>query len=55
LTAPVAPLSQWLQLMLAEIAHKREELERAHAEAARRQAETDGCAGVPGATEEIQT
>lgn len=38
-TSPVAPLSQWLQLMLAEIARKREELERANAEAARRAAE----------------
>jgi hypothetical protein len=36
--SPVAPLSQWLQLMLAEIARKREDLERAHAEAARRAA-----------------
>ena len=36
--SPVAPLSQWLQLMLGEIARKREELEHAHAEAARRAA-----------------
>jgi hypothetical protein len=47
---PVAPLSQevtaqshalspWLQLMLAEIARKREDLASAHAEAARRQLE----------------
>jgi hypothetical protein len=47
-TSPVAPLSQWLQLMLAEIARKREELERASAEAARRAAERDGPAGVHG-------
>jgi hypothetical protein len=36
--SPVAPLSQWLQLMLAEIARKRDDLELAHAEAARRAA-----------------
>ena len=29
-------LSEWLQLMLGEIARKREELERAHAEEQRR-------------------
>ena len=34
--SPAPTLSQWLQLMLAEIARKREELESAHAEAARR-------------------
>ncbi len=28
----MAALSEWLQLMLAEIARKREDLERAHAE-----------------------
>ena len=33
------PLSQWLQLMLAEIAARREALERARAEDARRLAE----------------
>jgi len=38
-TAHVAALSQWLQLMLAEIARKREDLERARAEAARRELE----------------
>jgi len=37
--SPVAPLSQWLQLMLAEIARKREELASARAEAARRELE----------------
>ncbi len=30
--APVAELSEWLQLMLAEIARKQEELERARLE-----------------------
>jgi len=33
------PLSQWLQLMLAEIAARREALEHARAEEARRRAE----------------
>jgi hypothetical protein len=33
------PLSQWLQLMLAELAARREALERARAEEARRRAE----------------
>ncbi len=37
--APARPLSQWLQLMLAEITAKREALERARAEEARRSAE----------------
>ena len=37
--SPIAPLSQWLQLMLAEIARKREDHERARAEAARRELE----------------
>lgn len=32
-------LSEWLQLMLAEIARKQDELERARAESARRAAE----------------
>ena len=32
-------LSEWLQLMLAEIARKREEAERARAEEAQRQSE----------------
>ena len=35
----MAPLSQWLQLMLAEIARKREDLERAREEAAQRESE----------------
>jgi hypothetical protein len=37
--SPARPLSQWLQLMLAEIAARREALERARAEEARRRAE----------------
>jgi hypothetical protein len=40
--SPARPLSQWLQLMLAEIAAKREQLEHARAEDARRLAERDG-------------
>lgn len=35
-TPPAGPVSQWLSLMLAEIARKREERERAHAEQAQR-------------------
>jgi hypothetical protein len=35
----VKALSAWLQLMLAEIARKRDELERAHVEQTRRAAE----------------
>jgi len=37
---PAGPLSQWLSLMLAEIARKREERERALAEQAQRSNET---------------
>jgi hypothetical protein len=39
--SPPRALSQWLQLMLEEIAAKREQLERARAEDARRLAERD--------------
>ncbi len=38
-------LSEWLQLMLAEIARKREDLERARSEQARR--EREGSADEP--------
>jgi hypothetical protein len=37
----MGPLSEWLQLMLAEIARKQDEVERARAEAARRAAEPE--------------
>ncbi|HXN79734.1 MAG TPA: hypothetical protein VN869_02455 [Steroidobacteraceae bacterium] len=37
----MAALSEWLQLMLAEIARKREDLERARAEEARRSGEQE--------------
>jgi hypothetical protein len=35
----MGPLSEWLQLMLAEIARKQEEVERARAETAQRLSE----------------
>lgn len=35
----MAELSEWLQIMLAEIARKREDLERANEEEAKRDAE----------------
>lgn len=35
----MAALTEWLQLMLAEIARKKDDLERAHAEEAQRDAE----------------
>ena len=38
----MAALSEWLQLMLAEIARKREDLERARAEQAQRVRESEG-------------
>ena len=41
------PLSQWLQLMLAEIAAKRDALERARAEEAKRHAERDARSTEP--------
>jgi hypothetical protein len=37
----MAELSEWLQIMLAEIARKREDDERAREEEAKRHAETD--------------
>jgi hypothetical protein len=45
--SPAPALSQWLQLMLAEIAAKRDALERARAEEARRS--TEHSATVPSA------
>ena len=39
MSADISSLSQWLQLMLAEITRKQEDLESAHAEAERRTAE----------------
>jgi hypothetical protein len=40
----MSPLSEWLQLMLAEIARKQDEAERAHTEAARRTEEQEAAA-----------
>jgi hypothetical protein len=37
--SPEQPLSKWLQLMLGEMARKRDALEQAHAEELRREAE----------------
>jgi hypothetical protein len=50
-------LSEWLQLMLAEIARKREELERARAEEARRLTESEAARqrGEQGAAENPTT
>ena len=42
---PTRALSEWLQLMLAEIAAKREALERARAEEARRRNEPPAAPG----------
>jgi hypothetical protein len=49
----VAPLSQWLQLMLAEIARKREELECTRREQARR--ELERAPGASSAAENLPT
>ena len=38
----MTPLSEWLQIMLGEIARKREDLERAREEQAKRETETSG-------------
>jgi hypothetical protein len=43
-------LSEWLQLMLAEIARKKDELERARAEEAQRAAEKSGSAAPSNVT-----
>lgn len=43
--SPARPLSQWLQLMLAEIAAKRDAQERARAEDERRRAERNAASG----------
>ncbi len=46
----MAALSEWLQLMLAEIARKREDLDHARAEEAQRVTETQpAAASRPGA------
>jgi hypothetical protein len=50
----MAALTEWLQLMLAEIARKREDLESARAEEARRVAETPSNAPSPAAVTTVQ-
>ena len=42
----MAELSEWLQIMLAEIARKRDDLERAHEEDVKRTAEKPADAGA---------
>jgi hypothetical protein len=51
----VTAMSEWLQLMLAEIARKREELERARAEEAQRHRENEAARrhGEQGAPENL--
>jgi len=50
-------LSEWLQLMLAEIARKREDLERARAEEVQRLTESEATRqrAEPGAAENLTT
>lgn len=43
----MAALSEWLQLMLAEIARKREDLERAREEENKREVEKSSAPAVP--------
>jgi hypothetical protein len=43
----MAALSEWLQIMLAEIARKREDLERAREEDIKRDSEKVGDAALP--------
>jgi hypothetical protein len=44
--SPEQPLSHWLQLMLGEMARKRDALEQAHAEELRREAEAGSDRGA---------
>jgi hypothetical protein len=46
----MAALSEWLQLMLAEIARKREDLEQAREEEVKRVGETPGAQKSTGST-----
>jgi hypothetical protein len=50
-TDPMPALSEWLQIMLAEIARKREELERAREEDVKRESEQ----GADGARESAES
>jgi hypothetical protein len=43
----VAELSEWLKIMLGEVARKREEQSRAGAESAARSGESNGAAAAP--------
>ena len=43
----MAALSEWLQIMLAEIARKREDLERAREEEVKRDTEADAKSSTP--------
>ncbi len=56
MVARVTAMSEWLQLMLAEIARKREELERARAEEAQRISESKAARqNEQGAREKLTT
>ncbi|HTT01571.1 MAG TPA: hypothetical protein VMG11_05720 [Steroidobacteraceae bacterium] len=48
-----APLSEWLELMLAEVARKREELERARAEQRTREHEAAAARDAASARTEL--
>ncbi len=50
----MAALTEWLQLMLAEIARKREDVEQARAEEARRAAEVTPSAQAPAPVRNVQ-
>jgi hypothetical protein len=50
----MAALSEWLQLMLAEIARKKEDLERARAEEAQRAAEKPANTTAPSKVTSVQ-
>ena len=50
----MAALSEWLELMLAEIARKRDDLELARAEEAQRSAETQPGSQAPSPTPTVK-
>ena len=50
----MAALTEWLQLMLAEIARKKDELERARAEEAQRASETPASTTAPSNVTSVQ-
>jgi hypothetical protein len=49
----MAALSEWLQIMLAEIARKREDLERAREEEVKRDTEADAKLPTPGQSTQV--